>query len=137
MAKKAEQNTLQSKEGRMVLQQQVISDDSLLPPASELEKLNSVSPEIVPWILKRTEMEQDARIEFNKERIKLAKSDSKHVQWYNFVSLSMAFIIAIAFILFSFYLVANGSTITGSIFAGGTIVLIISYFFKSRKSSEN
>ena len=83
MAKKAAQNTLQSKEGGMVLQQQVISDDSLLPSASELEKLKSVSPEIIPWILKRTEMEQDARIEFNKDRMKLAKSESKHAQWYS------------------------------------------------------
>lgn len=137
MAKKAAQNTLQSKEGGMVLQQQVISDDSLLPSASELEKLKSVSPEIIPWILERTEMEQDARIEFNKDRMKLAKSESKHAQWYNFVSLIMAFVITMVFIAISFYLIVKGNTTAGSIFVGGTIALIISYFFKSRKPSEN
>jgi hypothetical protein len=66
MAKKAEQKKLS--DGKVSLEQNSIYDDSLLPAAEEIERLNNISSEILPWIMKRTEVEQDARIKFNEER---------------------------------------------------------------------
>lgn len=82
--------------------------------------------------MKRTEMEQDARIKFNEDRMKIAQDDFKHVHRYNFTALIMAFIIAIAFLAASFYLILHGQETIGTIFAGGTVVLIVSYFLKAK-----
>lgn len=77
-------------------------------------------------------MEQDARIKFNEDRMKIAQSDFKHIHRYNFTALIMAFIIVLIFIAFSFYLIINGQETIGTIFAGGSIVLIVSYFLKAK-----
>lgn len=82
--------------------------------------------------MNRTEMEQDARIKFNQDRMKIAQGDFKHTHWYNFTALIMAFIIVLVFVGFSFYLVINGQETVGTIFAGGTAVLIVSYFLKAK-----
>lgn len=82
--------------------------------------------------MKRTEMEQDARIKFNEDRMKIAKSDFRHTHWYNFTALVMAFIIVLIFVGFSFYLITIGQETIGTIFAGGTVVLIVSYFLKAK-----
>lgn len=134
MAKKAEQNKLVNDKG-ITLEKQTYYDDSLLPSADELEKLNEVSRDILPWIMKRTEMEQDARIRFNDERIKLTQRDMKHTHAYNFIALVMAFIIVIVGFLFSFFLVKEGYSIAGTIFGGGVLTLIVSYFLKSKRSN--
>lgn len=82
MAKKAQQNMVKSNDG-VSFEQNTIYDDNLLPPAEELAKINEVSPEIIPWIMARTEKEQDARISFNKRRIHLAETDIKRTHFYS------------------------------------------------------
>lgn len=131
MAKKAEQNKV-CNETRLTLEHNTVIDDNLLPSAEELEKLNAVSDKIVPWIMERTEKEQDARIRFNENRMKIAQDDFKHTHWYNFTALIMAFIIVLIFVGFSFYLIVIGQETIGTIFAGGTVVLIVSYFLKAK-----
>lgn len=73
-----------------------------------------------------------ARIKFNEDRMKIAQSDFKHTHRYNFTALIMAFIIVLIFVGFSFYLIINGQETIGTIFAGGTVVLIVSYFLKAK-----
>lgn len=90
MAKKAEQNKVCDHTG-LTLEQNTVYDDNLLPSAEELAKLDTVSKDIIPWIMRRTEMEQDARIKFNEDRMKITQSDFKHTHWYNFTALIMAF----------------------------------------------
>ena len=131
MAKKAEQKKLS--DGKVSLEQNSIYDDSLLPAAEEIERLNNISSEILPWIMKRTEVEQDARIKFNEERVGLAKKDLNNTHVYNFVALIFAFLIVLMFLGFSFYLIINNQETVGSIFAGGTMVLVVSYFLKVKK----
>lgn len=107
MAKKAEQNKVCDKTG-LTLEQNTVYDDNLLPSADELAKLDTVSKDIIPWIMKRTEMEQDARIKFNEDRMKIAQSDFKHIHRYNFTALIMAFIIVLIFIAFRSILLLTG-----------------------------
>lgn len=135
MVKKAEQNKVCDNSG-LTLEQNTVYDDNLLPSADELAKLKNISADIIPWIMKRTELEQDARIKFNEDRIRLAESNFNHTHYYNFVALIMAFVIVLVFIGFSFYLIMNGQETVGTIFAGGTIALIVSYFLKSNNKKE-
>lgn len=132
MAKKAEQNTLSDHRG-LTLEQRTVVDDNLLPPAEELAKLNDISKEILPWIMNRTEKEQDARISFNENRMRLTEKDLNFAHRYNMVALIMAFVIVILFFAASFYLIISGKEVLGTLFAGGTIVGIISYFLNSKK----
>lgn len=133
MAKKAEQNKVSDKTG-ITLERNTVYEDNLLPSAEELSKLDAVSKDIIPWIMERTEMEQNARIKFNEDRVKLAQRDMIHVHRYNITALIMSFIIVVLFILFSFYLIINGQETVGTIFAGGTVVLIVSYFLKAKNN---
>lgn len=132
MAKKAEQNTLSDHRG-LTLEQRTVVDDNLLPPAEELAKLNDISKEILPWIMNRTEKEQDARISFNENRMRLTEKDLNFAHRYNMVALIMAFVIVILFLAASFYLIISGKEVLGTLFAGGTIVGIISYFLNNKK----
>lgn len=132
MAKKAEQNTLSDHRG-LTLEQRTVVDDNLLPPAEELAKLNDISKEILPWIMNRTEKEQDARISFNENRMRLTEKDLNFAHRYNMVAFIMSFVIVILFLAASFYLIISGKEVLGTLFAGGTIVGIISYFLNSKK----
>lgn len=132
MAKKAEQNTLSDHRG-LTLEQRTVVDDNLLPPAEELAKLNDISKEILPWIMNRTEKEQDARISFNENRMRLTEKDLNFAHRYNMVALIMSFVIVILFLAASFNLIISGKEVLGTLFAGGTIVGIISYFLNSKK----
>lgn len=136
MVKKAEQNKLSNSKG-VSFEHNTIIDDNLLPSADELAKLNSVSPDILPWIMQRTELEQNARIRFNDGRLDLTKKDLNYNHRYNFTALLMAFIIVLAFMGFAFYLIVNGQETIGTMFAGGTVVLIVSYFLKASKNRAN
>jgi uncharacterized membrane protein len=133
MAKIAQQNKISKDSRGISIEHQNIEDDSLLPPAEELVRLNKVSPEIITWIMKCTEKEQDARIKFNEDRMRVTESDFKHVHQYNFTALILAFLIVVLFLGSSFYLIINGFETIGSIFAGSTLALIVFYFLRVPK----
>ncbi len=83
--------------------------------------------------MSRTEKEQDARISFNENRMRLSEKDLNFAHRYNMIALIMAFVIVILFLAASFYLIISGKEVLGTLFAGGTIVGIISYFLNSKK----
>ena len=132
MAKKAEQNKLTDERG-LTFEQNTLVDDNLLPSADELAKLNGISEDIIPWIMARTEKEQDARIKFNEDRMRLSEKDLKFAHKYNMLALVMAFLIVLLFLSASFYLIISGKEVIGTIFAGGTIVGIVSYFLNAKR----
>lgn len=121
----------------VTLEQQTLMDDSLLPPAEELSKLNTISPDIVKWVLARTEKEQEARIEFNQKRIRLAEYDLKSIHKFNFLALIFAFLIIAAGMGISFLFIVNGMNIQGTIFAGGTLVTAAYTFIKATNNKRN
>ena len=45
----------------------------------------------------------------------------------------MAFLIVLLFLSASFYLIISGKEVIGTIFAGGTIVGIVSYFLNAKR----
>lgn len=136
MAKQAQRQQVALNDGKMVVEQNTILDDSLLPSADELSKLNAVSPNILPWIMERTAIEQDARIKFNQDRIRLAKGEQNSTFTYNLIALILAFVIVLAFIASSLYLIIKGYSTAGTLFMGATLVSIIAYFLKSKNEKK-
>ena len=87
MSRKAEQNRVIHHDNKLAVEQTSIYDDSLLPPADELAKLKELDPDIINWVKKRTEIEQDARIKFNENKVKLMDKNMKQIFIQNIVCL--------------------------------------------------
>lgn len=134
MGRSASQNKMQQKSGELLVEHNVISEDSFLPSADELAKLNAISPGIIDWIMKRTEIEQNARIKFNDDRVGIAKSEVSHKHIFNYIALFMAFIIVLLFLFLSYKLITGGQEVVGTIFAGGTIAVIVFYFLNAKSN---
>lgn len=132
MGKKAEQHKVRSESG-ITLEHNTVYDDSLLPSADELIKINQISPDIIPWLQKRSDLEQDTRIKSGYENIRIIRDEMTHMQRYNYISLFMAFILVACFIGASFYLIINGHNVIGTIFASSAFIWVVSTFVKGKK----
>jgi len=95
-----------NKQGSGVQYEQHVSvDDNILPDASELEKLKELDPDIISWLKERAEKEQDARIEFNKERTNIIKHTSRTTFRIDIYTITCALIVILpgcVFLLFLF-----------------------------------
>jgi uncharacterized membrane protein len=118
-----------------MIEQSIMVDDSLLPTADELEKLQHLDPNIMEWMKERCSIEQDARIEFNKDRIKLAKKDMRWFHFNNFISMAFVFAVAIMGLTMSYILVSNNQVVAGSIFGTTGLAVVLYAMRKSNKKS--
>lgn len=125
MAKKAEQNRVMHNNSGVAVEQTSIYDDSLLPPAEELEKLQRIDSGCIDWIKSRTEKEQDARINFNFSRLGLAKDDMKNRKQIQLLGIIMIFIVIIVGFALSAFFLWKGQNLAGTIFGGADFVALI------------
>ena len=113
--------------------EQFVVDDSLLPTAEELAKLKELDPNIIAWVKERCVAEQDTRIYFNRNQIKIARKDVSWFHLNNLFSMIFVFLVAIAGLGMSCFLVYNDYVVFGSIF--GTTGLAI-MLWSMRKSGN-
>ena len=131
MAKQQRQNKLaKNRNGEVWLEENTAIDDNLLPSAVELEKLKEVDPTIIDWILKRTEIEQDARITFNNDRVRITEYDLKKFHRFNFTALVLAFLLFVIVLGISAIFVYFNLPVQGTIFGGTAITVAIVYFLR-------
>jgi len=71
MTKSHQQTRGVARKDGVAIEQNTIVDDNLLPSAEELEKLKQVDSSIVEWIMRRAEKEQDTRLAYNTENMRL------------------------------------------------------------------
>lgn len=137
MGKKAEQNRLTTGTNGVQLEQSTIYDDNLLPAADELYKLNSINPEIIPWVMKRTEVEQDGRIWFNKKRLKLAGREINLAGSSTMLGLFLAAGLMAFFFYLSYDLIINGHEVLGGIFGVADLCGLLSVLSKFQMRKNN
>lgn len=135
MGKKAERNTLLHQSG-VAIEQTSVYDDSLLPPAEELSRLKEIDPNCIEWIKRRTEIEQEARIRFNENKIELMRKDMNQVTAQNIICILVAFFIIMAGICLSAWFVYKGLNVGGTVFGGSTLVLAAVIFSKFRSTQS-
>lgn len=116
MGRKAEQNKLTTGANGVMVEHNAVYDDNLLPAADELAKLNAINPDIVTWVMRRTEVEQDGRVWFNKERLRLAGREINLAGFCTILGLILAFALIGFFFYLSYDLVLNGQELLGGIF---------------------
>ena len=137
MAKQAHQKKLSTQKGGFVIEQHSIYDDSLLPPAEELARLKEINPDIVTWIMERSSLEQEKRHSHDDQRLQMYKYEFRGTRRYNITALTFAFIVIIAGLSFSTFLIYNSMNVVGTIFAGGTLILAANAFIRaSRKKNQ-
>lgn len=113
-------------------------DDNLLPDSVELAKLKELDPNIIEWVKERTAKEQDSRIGFNDRKMALLEKNNSRLFTLDIISILSAFVIIIAGMFFSYFLLMNKQVVTSTIFAGATIVFAANAFlnFRKKKSTE-
>jgi uncharacterized membrane protein len=106
-------------------QRTIIDDNNLLPPATELEKLHSIKPSIIDWIMQRAEQEQAARLDVLYAKSRLSRS-----------ALLLAFLIAIIVLGLGCTFILTGKEVTGSIFGGIGILFVVQAFLNFGRKSN-
>ncbi|MCL2246241.1 MAG: hypothetical protein FWC10_03920 [Lentimicrobiaceae bacterium] len=114
--------------------EQMLVDDSLLPTAEELSKLKELDPDIMSWMKERCVIEQNARIDFNKNQMMLAKKDVGWFHFNNLMSMLLVFFVAITGLGLSCFLIVNNYKLEGSIFGLTGLAVMI---YSMRKSPNN
>jgi len=112
--------------------QQVTLDDSLLPSAEELEKLKLVNPELISWIMRQTEKEQDTRLHFNTEQMRLAHREQGTRQG----SMWLAFVISVLLLCLSGVFIFLEKELAGTVFGGVGVIFIVQGFLKFGQPSK-
>lgn len=136
MGRKAEQNRLTTGANGVQLEHNTVYDDNLLPAADELAKLHSLDNGIIPWVKKRTEVEQDGRIWFNKKRLKLAGREINFAGASTILGLLLTAGLMAFFFYLSYNLILGGHEILGGIFGIADVCGLLSVLtkFQMRKN---
>ena len=137
MSKQARQTKIKLERGIVQAEENTVHDNSLLPMADELERLVSIDKGILQWIQKRAEIEQDARIDFNNNRIQEYRMQGTRTFFITIISLIMAYTIIVGGGIASVFLVLKGLSIEGSILGGITLVAAAGVFLKKNKKNTN
>jgi uncharacterized membrane protein len=133
MAKQQQHTRAITDRNRGVVEQQTIVDDNLLPSAEELSKLKEIDPSIINWKLQRSEKEQDTRLNFNTERMRLAHKEIGIAR----TSLWLAFSLAIMIFALSGLFIYFGKEIAGTIFGSAGVLVVIQAFLRfGRKEKQ-
>ncbi len=105
-------------------------DDNLLPSARELVEYQKVDSDLVPFLKKRAEIEQEKRHDFNDEIIKLNRREQILTHGLNYAALACGFFIVMGAMAMSYMLIIKNFVVLGSIF-GGVGLMYVAYLFIS------
>lgn len=136
-AKKVEQNKIIQDESGISLEHHAAYDDSFLPSADELAKFKSIDSKIVPWLMERSEKEQDARITFNHKRLNLAYRDINYSAMLSLCGLILCAIIICGVFYLSYSLITGGYEVAGTVFGGIDLGALILALVKLRNPKSN
>jgi uncharacterized membrane protein len=109
----------------VTIQHQHEFDDSPLPSAQELGLYNTI-PDVVPWLMRTAEKEQEARIKLMQEQTLISKNNSNKKFTIDILVLCFALAVAGSGMWFSYELLIKGYKLEGTIFAGSTLALMVS-----------
>jgi uncharacterized membrane protein len=138
MAKVLQNNRLaKNQRGESIVEQNVSIDDNLLPNAAELEKLKEIDPNIISWIMARSEQEQSARHQWNKAQSEIMKFDVKGFHRFNFMVLSLGFLLFICVIGAAIFCILSGLNVEGTVLGGTAIITGIVFFMRVAIQSRN
>lgn len=111
-------------------------DDSCLPSAAELQSYKDINPELINFLLETSKKEQEHRHQMDSKKMKTIVFDSKSMHRINMMGMFYAFIIMMAGLAFSGYLIYCDKDIIGTIFGGLSIITAASMFINKPKDNK-
>lgn len=108
-------------------------DDSCLPPSTELQAYKDINPELITFLLETSRKEQAHRHVMDKKKIRSINIENIGIHGMNALGMILAFLIMLAGLSLSAYLIYLDKVLTGSIFAGVTIISAASLFLNKDK----
>ena len=123
MSKKTQHEQALGKQGdKVAVYQSQSTEETLLPPAEELDRLSKINPALVEFVMAHTSIEQNQRWVATNKKLNMKNK-----------ALTFAFILMLLGMGISAYLVSLGITIGGSIFGGVTLLVAITSFLQFGK----
>ena len=123
---------VKNQQGQGVLVENVF-DDNLLPDASEIEKLYKLDNHILEWLKGTAEKEQNFRHQVFQKKLEIAEKVERGSRQISKMGITFSFIIVLAGMAFSAFLIYIGQIVVGTVFAGGIIISIVTAFLKKVK----
>jgi len=123
---------VKSQQGEGVLVESAF-DDSLLPEASEIEKLYKLDSHILEWLKEIAEKEQNFRHQSFQKKLEIVEKEERGSRQISKMGITFSFIIVLAGMAFSAFLIYIGQIVVGTVFAGGIIISIVTAFLKKVK----
>ncbi|MDE5763284.1 MAG: DUF2335 domain-containing protein, partial [Bacteroidales bacterium] len=111
-------------------------EESVLPPAHELEAYQRVDPDLVKFLVASAKDEQDFRHSFAEKQLDVIKNDNRRVISINRLGLVFAFILVLISIAATVFLLYLDKPVVGSIFGGESIVALINHTYKHIRDHE-
>ena len=139
MAKQKTNHSIAQKGEQKVYQVSHEEDDNLLPNPEELAKYQQLDPGMIEWIKGRCDLEQKSRIDFNNERLRLTSSAHSKAFTIDIMTIIFSVIVVLAAMAFSYLLIMKSHILSGSLFAGGTVILygIRMLSFRKNRNKES
>jgi len=133
MAKRREKHeVVESQRGQGYVVERAF-DDSLLPDASEIEKLYKLDNHILEWLKNTAEKEQNFRHQAFQKKLEIVEKEERGSRQISKMGITFSFIIVLAGMAFSAFLIYIGQIVVGTVFAGGIIISIVTAFLKKVK----
>lgn len=135
MATKKRSNTslTHGTSGNKIVHQEQI-DDELLPDSHELKRYSEINPDVVTFIMERTQVEQDHRHKIR--ALQSAEAAKNNLRGYRVTMHGMYIggIIIVVVLFFAYNLIMAGHHIVGGIFGGTSVLSAIILFVNKGKS---
>lgn len=135
MAKRTNQQLTARQGNKEVVHHSYEEDDNMLPSPEQLQQYQQLDSNFIQWFMNRADLEQNARIKFNSDKIDIAKSVNKKlftIDMCVIISATVVFLVALGF---STLLLLNEHPISGSIIGGGSVLIFTSGLLRFRKSN--
>lgn len=123
----AKQNNIQQ------IEHSEVFDDSLLPEAGEIEKLNAIDPSIIGWLKTRAEKEQEFRHDAFNRRVKIVDAHNQREHNTSRFGLTVYFLLVAGCIVCSYLLLQDNHKTEGSLFGGAAVVLALAVLISRKK----
>ena len=108
-------------------------DDNFLPTPYDLEQYKIIDPKIVDFFIEASRKEQNHRHSTDRLKLRALNRGGNSILLVNFLGMFFAFLIMFGGLAFSFYLIYANKQMTGTVFAGATIISAAALFLRKVK----
>lgn len=135
MAKRNHKQSVARQGNQQIVHTSYEEDDNMLPAPEVLQHYQQLDPRFIDWFMKRSDVEQNGRLKFNNDKIKLARSTNRKLFTIDLSSIFVsAFVVCVA-IYFSFKVIEIGNVWSGTILGGSAVITFAIKLLNFRKKN--